>query len=253
MPESFRFSRPEWLDETASTSDILKLRVASGNPPPSGTVVAARRQTAGRGRMGAPWLSAREGDVMFSFLWTGGMSLDEAATLPLACGLGVRDFLAAAPLRIPAACKWPNDIYVGDGKMCGILTEGGVSADGLLRLVIGIGINVRARPGRDEEIGRTTVSLEELGPGRYAPEDLLPNVLHFLEGRIDAWQRGGFRTIRTDFTANLWGLGRSLTARLEGGRVTGTVTGIGDRGELAIRLADGTIRLIASVSAIEGA
>ncbi len=251
MHEPFRFSRPEWLDETASTSDYLKQRVAGGAPP-SGTVVAAKRQTAGRGRMGAPWLSAREGDVMFSFLWTGDMTLDDAGTLPLACGLGVRDFLASAPLRIPAACKWPNDIYVGDGKMCGILTEGGVSADGLLRLIIGIGINVRARPGRDEEIGRTTTSLEELVPERYSPEELLPGVLRSLENRLTVWQRGGFNAIRSDFTANLWGLGHSVTARVDGSRVTGTITGVGDKGELAIVLPDRTSRHIASVSAIEG-
>ncbi|MCC8167090.1 MAG: biotin--[acetyl-CoA-carboxylase] ligase [Planctomycetes bacterium] len=250
--EPFRFSPPEWLDETASTSDCLKERVATGTPPPAGTVVAARKQTAGRGRMGASWLSAREGDVMFSFVWTGAIGPDQAGTLPLACGLGVRDFLAAAPFRVPAACKWPNDIFVGDGKMCGILTEGGVAADGLLRLVVGIGINIRARPGRDAAIGRTTVSLEELVPGRYHPEELLPGVLRCLENRINAWQRGGFPAIRADFTANLWGLGRTLTARLDGGRVTGVVTGIGDNGELAITLPDGSGRLIASVSAIEG-
>ncbi len=244
----FSFLEPEWADETTSTNDVLKSRLAASPPPPSGTVFAARRQTRGKGRLGNAWHSAKAGDLTFSFVWRGWTRLEEAGTLSLACGLAVRDFLAG--LGIGAECKWPNDVFAGGAKICGIILEGGMGADGLA-LVAGIGVNVAHLPERDAALGRPTASIERCLGHADAPELLLPALLRCLEARITAWQRGGFGALRSDMERALWGRGREVRARTPSGPVDGVVAGLGEKGELLVRSEDGRLIAVSSVAALE--
>jgi BirA family biotin operon repressor/biotin-[acetyl-CoA-carboxylase] ligase len=246
---AFTFLPPEWADETPSTNDALRERLSSSAPPPSGTVFAARRQTKGKGRLGNVWRSAESGDLTFSFIWKSGMALRDAGTLSLACGLAVRDFLAE--LGIAAECKWPNDVFVGDAKICGILFEGG-SNFGSLALVAGIGVNLRAQPGRDAELGRPTASIEQCLGRIEKPETLLPSLLRCLERRITAWQAGGFAAIRDDMESALWGRGKPVAARTPSGRVEGIVAGLGEGGELLVLTPGGRTVKVGSVTSLDG-
>lgn len=244
----FAFRAPEWVDEAPSTNDVLKQRLASPEPPPSGTVFAARRQTKGKGRLGNVWHSSAEGDLTFSFVWKGDIPLEEAGTLPLACGLAVRDFLSG--LGIEAECKWPNDVFVDNAKICGILIEGGTGPGGL-SLVTGIGVNVRAQPERDRALGRPTASLEKCLGYAENPETLLSSLLLCLEMRITAWQLGGFAVLRKDMEQALWGRGKGVKARTPAGPIEGIVAGVGDNGELLVRSEKNEIIRIASVAALD--
>ncbi|MCC8190286.1 MAG: biotin--[acetyl-CoA-carboxylase] ligase [Planctomycetes bacterium] len=248
----FAFRPPIWLDETASTNSWLKARAAADPNLAVGTVVAARRQTGGRGRMDGVWLSAPEGDITFSFLWRGRRPPLAVGSLPMACALGVRDFLAGAPWTIATACKWPNDVLVGDAKICGILTEGTGVAPGPLTLIIGIGLNVRRLAGREACLGRATAAMEDVYPAVPPAETLLPLLLERLAVRITAWSHRGFAALRTDYEACLWGRGRTVAAKTAAGTVRGTVLGLGEDAELLLRTADGTVVPVASVSALEG-
>lgn len=248
----FAFAPPLWLDEATSTNDVLRERLASGVPTPPGTVVAARRQTRGKGRMGGVWQSSPKGDLTFSFYWASRRSPLVAATLPMACALGVRDFLALPPWRIPTRCKWPNDVLAGEAKICGILAEAAAGRDGGLDLVVGIGVNLRPVPGRDAALGRATAAMEDFCPGAGEPEALLPPLLEVLAGRLRLWSRGGFPALRGDLEACLWGVGRRIATKTAAGRVQGVVAGLGEGGELLLRRDDGGIVAVASVTALEG-
>ncbi len=270
----FAFLAPEWAASAGSTNDVLKERLASASPPPSGAVFAARRQTRGRGRMGNAWQGAESGDLLFSFVWKSGMPLAAAGTLSLACGLAVRDFLGGIGLK--AACKWPNDVFVGDAKICGILLEGGRSAGAddvdcapdALAVVAGIGVNLRHQPGRDEALGRETASVERCLGRVLAPEEALSALLPCLERRITAWQGGGFAAIRGDMEAALWGRGRAVRVRTRGAvagagvvagavsgavsaAVSGVIAGLGENGDLLVRAEGGEILAVGSVAALE--
>ncbi len=250
----FAFLPPEWAEEASSTNDALKARLASASPPPSGTVFAARRQTKGKGRLGNAWLSAPAGDLTFSFLWRGRASLDEAGCLSLACGLAVRDFLAE--LGIEAGCKWPNDVFVGDAKICGILIEGGLAGGGgpggELALVVGIGVNLRGQAERDAALGRKTASVEQCLGAAAAPEALLPPLLRRLALRIASWRDGGFAALRADMEEALWGRGRPARARTPQGVVEGVVAGVGEQGELLLETGDKETIPVRSLSALDG-
>ncbi|MFL5561441.1 MAG: biotin--[acetyl-CoA-carboxylase] ligase [Gemmatimonadaceae bacterium] len=137
------------LDSTPSTLDVAHTVAADGAP--DGTLVLAETQTAGRGRSGKRWTSAPAAGIWLTLV---ARNLD-AATLPLlALRLGIA---AGAALESFAnetiGVKWPNDLYVGRGKLAGILAEARWR-DGLPEWVaIGMGINVSRPPGVSDAAG----------------------------------------------------------------------------------------------------
>lgn len=229
----FHFLAPVWLEETDSTNSEIKRRLIEAPDLPSGTVVAARFQSGGKGRMGNAWYAAPDSCLMFSFLWKGAVRLDKAGTLPMACSLAIADFLREHAIH--ALCKWPNDVLVGDAKICGILTEAPPARDGVAALVVGAGVNLRDDPERDRRLGLSTASMESASGLRHLPFPLLPELLRHLERRIDAWNAGGFAAIMDDFLARMWGMGVRLRVRTPSGPVYGRVVGLGDNGELRLK------------------
>ena len=116
---------------------------------PHGTVLWSLRQTAGRGRSGRSFLSP-EGGLYYSMLLRF-PDADErlTAVTPLAAVAAVRALRKVC--GIEARIKWPNDLLTDGGKLCGILTESTVGANGM-QIIVGIGINVNTQsfPGLPE-------------------------------------------------------------------------------------------------------
>jgi BirA family biotin operon repressor/biotin-[acetyl-CoA-carboxylase] ligase len=135
-----------------STNTHLKTLAAEGAP--EGTVVVALEQTAGRGRMGRSFFSPRGAGVYFSLLFRPKMSAMDATLVTTAAAVAVTDALKSVT-GVNALIKWVNDVYVGEKKVCGILTEGSfnVETGGLDSIVLGIGINIEPPPeGFPEEL-----------------------------------------------------------------------------------------------------
>lgn len=129
---------PEWRVEEysalPSTQELIRQRLAAGEDV-DGLVVRAAEQPAGRGQRAKPWASGPGGSYQSFALkdrWEGALSRP-AITLLLAVHLA--EALREAGARV--SVKWPNDLYLGSGKVGGILSE-------LLRshLVVGVGVNV---------------------------------------------------------------------------------------------------------------
>lgn len=247
----FRFRTPEWHDSLPSTNTYLRERQRR-SPSPSGTVVAAVAQTAGRGRMGNAWFSPPGADLTFSFLWRGGIGLAAAGTFSLACGLAVADFLAS--LGLPPRCKWPNDILLAGAKVCGILCES-VSPPGYVELVAGIGMNLAEDRERTARAGQPVASLESALGEPPTPRETLPRLLPFLEARVNQWIGAGFSAMAADYAAVMWGTGTRTRIRTGAGDlpVFGTLAGVGDDGRLLLRGDDGGKLEISSAVAIEPA
>lgn len=137
-----------------------------GQDAPSGTVVLAEEQTAGRGRDGRTWRSPAGG------AWLGMLlrpPLPAPGVLSLRVGLVLADVveevLGVSPASLSgprAALKWPNDVLVHDRKVAGILSEGRWQGDHLQWLGVGIGINVAN--DIPVELTDRAISLRELRP-----------------------------------------------------------------------------------------
>ncbi len=153
--------------------------------------------------------------------------------------------------RGAVACdiKWPNDLYVGDRKLGGILIEHSLQSEYLSRSVIGIGINVRQRKF-DPSLPNPTSIANELPPDAapVAPDELLAAFckafsLRFAQVGTDA----GCKALHADFTARLWRgdatENHPYRDAASGERFEATVAGVdADTGELILHLASGEIR-----------
>lgn len=248
----FRFRTPEWHDTLPSTNTYLRERQRH-SPSPSGTVVAALTQTAGRGRLGNAWFSPPGMDLTFSFLWRGKVALAAAGTFSLVCGLAVADFLSS--LGLSPRCKWPNDILLTDAKICGILCESASPPGGGVELVAGMGVNLAEDRERTIRAGQPVASLEAALGKSPPPREALERLLPFLETRVTQWMDAGFSAMLTDYAAIMWGAGARTRVRTGLGdrMVFGTLVGVGPDGRLLLREDDGGKVEISSAVAIEPA
>lgn len=131
------------FEEVGSTLDVAHAEGERGDP--AGTLVIADAQTAGRGRMGRSWRSDPGAGIWLTLL--------ERPTSTESLGvLALRLALAVAPALDPFAgastlLKWPNDVYVGERKLAGVLVEARWRGPRLDWVAIGVGINVRPPAG----------------------------------------------------------------------------------------------------------
>lgn len=134
------------LTTVDSTNLYAKSYIAKSSPI-DGTVILADEQTAGRGQMGNIWQAASGKNLTFSIVYkTNFLLAKEQYWLTMAVSLAVR----AAVEKLLIEChspsitriKWPNDVYVDDKKICGILIENTIQGSFLNYSIIGVGLNV---------------------------------------------------------------------------------------------------------------
>lgn len=149
----------EVLQQIDSTNTELMRRVRAGQLDP--LLLVAESQTAGRGRLGRDWQSD-ESSLTFSL----GLPLEMADWSGLSLAVGVS---VATSLHPDLQLKWPNDVWLQDRKLAGILIE--TASVGAMRYaVIGVGVNIAAREARG--LSTAPASLQELLPGIDAPQTL---------------------------------------------------------------------------------
>ena len=145
---ALRYANPELLhvyDQIDSTN--IRLTQMAREKAPHGTVVVANQQTAGRGRLGRKFASPPGSGIYLSVLIRPDTDLAGAVPVTSATAVAVCEAVRELTGK-DAGIKWVNDIYIGDRKICGILTEAAADLEsgGLASVVIGIGVNFRANP-----------------------------------------------------------------------------------------------------------
>ncbi len=172
-----------WVDSARSTNSLLARDVSA---LPHGAVVAARRQTAGRGQRGNSWESEPDANLTFSMLLRPSVIAAAAQfELSMVVALSVCDSLAEAS-AMEFKVKWPNDIYCGDKKICGILIENSLEGRHIARSIVGIGINVNQR--RFISDAPNPVSLVNLTGHTFDLGCLLVDVCDRLLSRLAAYE-----------------------------------------------------------------
>ena len=162
--------RIKWLEEADSTNNVLLRHISDYD---NLSVVAAVNQTAGRGQRGNRWLSAPGDNLTFSLLLKPErLPAREVMAITCLATLAVRDTLRSED--VPAVIKWPNDIYVGKRKICGMLVENGLAGPDIAWSVVGIGINLNQTQFPGEVLN--PISLKRLTGRSYELEPFLEKV-----------------------------------------------------------------------------
>jgi BirA family biotin operon repressor/biotin-[acetyl-CoA-carboxylase] ligase len=177
------------LAECDSTNSELMRRADNGAP--SGSVVVADRQSAGRGRRGRSWLSEPTRSLTFSVLWRFAGRADRLAGLSLAVGVALARALEGLG-AVGVALKWPNDVIVqsagGHAKLAGILVELSTDRRGTVA-IIGIGLNLEVPSGDLPQAAAGLADSMFRVPGRHV---LLAAILGELATTLDAFAVAGF-------------------------------------------------------------
>ena len=233
-----------WFDELESTNAEARRLAETGEGGP--LWIAARRQTAGRGRRGRAWESA-PGNLAATLLAVTELPPAEAAQLSFVTALAVADLACAFVPDDLVRLKWPNDVLVDGAKVSGILIESGPQSNGGLWLAIGVGINLSQAP-QDLPYPATALAAHlRADAATPTPEAALARLAGLMAARVDQWRDEGFAAVRRDWLGRAAGMGQPCTARMgDGSAVTGVAEGLDIDGALLLRMDDGQVRRIAA-------
>lgn len=230
------------LDSVNSTNDYLKKLGNEGCE--NGTVVAAREQTRGKGRLGRTWQSKKDDGIAFSVLLRPNVAPSEVSAITPLAGLAVCKAIREYT-KLDCVIKWPNDIIVGRKKLVGILTEMSAEFDAVEYVITGIGSNVD-HTSFPEEIAFKATSLL-LETGRHIDKnEFLACVLEHLENEFVKNNLELTPTALSEYTDLCATVGRSVTFQRGTRRISGMAVGVSEYGELKVMMSDGTISLVNS-------
>ena len=243
-----------WYPEVASTNDLAGALAERGSP--EGCVVAAHAQTAGRGRQGRSWLSPPGAGLYVSTVLR--PAAHAVSLVTIAAGVAVAEGIQAATGLDPRV-KWPNDVFLGERKVAGVLAEAssglGIRDSGfgvrdsrsggqVQYVVLGFGVNVLPAAYPPDIAARATSLEGEVG--RAVDRGLLlAECLSHLAARYAELQGG-----RADLVMRAWRaragstLGRRVSWDSAGGVRQGTAEDIDDSGALLVRTEAGLVPVI---------
>jgi len=177
-----RFTHELYFSSLPSTNTFLKENYREF---PNFTVVVAKRQTAGRGRLGRTWHSGD--DLLLSVLIKDRLAPQDVPKLSLVAAAALWKALSAV---IPAEIKWPNDIVCGGKKIAGILSEAIIASTGTEAVIIGFGVNVNTRD-YPAELADKAASLLLLTGAPHDIEGLKEKLLENLDLFYGSFLEGG--------------------------------------------------------------
>lgn len=220
-----------YFDSIDSTNTKAKELAEEGHP--SGTLVVADRQTAGKGRRGRSWESPTGIGIFMTLMLKPEINPNHASMLTLVAAMATTRAIRRVT-GVPAMIKWPNDIVMNGKKVCGILTEMSAQFDYINHIVIGIGINVH-NEDFPEEIAQTASSIY-LESGQHIHRASL--IEAFLEEFEDVYaeylKTEDMEGLQKEYDAMLVNRGRQVRVLDPKEPFEGKAMGITKKGELIV-------------------
>lgn len=237
------------LEVTESTnSTALELGERGAVP---GTVVVARAQTLGRGRLNRFWLSRPGMGLYFSLILRPQLAPENLSKITLAAGLAITGALEVL-YCIEAKIKWPNDLLLNGRKFGGILTETGSFShlpEGQNPLVVvGVGLNLfPPQGGFPTDLEERATALSRHVDEEIDAEALLQTCAAAIEKEVGRLERGEFAAILEEWCRRDAVYGKKLSwVTRQGHVVTGVALGPDAEGLLRIRDGEGKVHTVLS-------
>ncbi|MCK4546784.1 MAG: biotin--[acetyl-CoA-carboxylase] ligase [Candidatus Eisenbacteria sp.] len=218
-----------------STNDLARrlARQRSGRS----LLVLAEAQTAGRGRRNRRWFSPPGVGLWFSLVLWPKLHPAEISPLGLLASVAVASALCE-DLELEAKVKWPNDVWVGGRKVCGILSEL-EEVRGRQCAILGIGINVNQQEADfPEDLRGAAASLRMLVGSIVERDSILRTVLHGLAARYACFDESGFAPFREEWEALSLMTGRVVRVESGANSVEGVALGLTEAGALRVSVSE---------------
>lgn len=218
--------------DTKSTNEDAFLLALQGAG--EGVAVLADSQSKGRGRYGRSWHSPPGKNIYLSVILRPPIGLDEASRIPILAGV-------AAAETIEYFCtgnvflKWPNDVFMDNKKVCGILTQLKAAEHQIHFIVLGIGINVNIKAEEfPDELKASATSMLVQNGAFLKREDV---IIIFFE-KLAKWYKKllkkGFEDIQSAWLKKTDMIGKKVIINCLGEMISGSAQGIDNRGSLIL-------------------
>lgn len=210
-------------------------RRLAGGGASHGAVIWAKRQSAGRGRLGREWVSS-DGNLFVTVLINPPVALEQCPQLSFVAALAVAETLEGIlPESAKIACKWPNDVLVSGKKIAGILLEAFTTkeiAHEKQWIAVGVGINVDSAP---EHVMFPATWLRGEGVELISAKIVLSRFVHHFIQYYDMWAAKGFAPIEKAWKCRAHQLGKAVEVIVGDAQVTGVFEGIDAAGCMLLR------------------
>ncbi len=229
-----------YFDYLASTMDLaMQLGMQAA---PGGTLVLAESQTRGRGRLGRSWFSPKYKGIYLSLILRPGILPAASPILTLLSAISICEAIKKV-VDLDAQIKWPNDVFIHNKKVSGILTEMNAEVDKVNFVVIGIGLNVNN--DKKSLIAQAT-SLKEQAGAPVSRVLLLQELLRRIENNYFLLGDKGSQVIIDKWRNFSFTLGRRVKVYCQNKHIEGSAVDIDNDGGLLIRKDSGLIQKVSS-------
>ena len=229
----------ELFQSLGSTNKYLREQAEKSDC--SGSVVLAERQTSGRGRRGKTWVSPFAANIYMSILWDFEQGAQALEGLSLAVGVAVRRALIEVGLE-DVRLKWPNDIYIGNKKLGGILLEMIGDPAGHCSVVIGVGINVSMPASMAVNIDQPWTDCCSESDAPIARSRLAALLIDNIFDILNDFESLGFAGYRDEWQEADAFKGLQGTISTPRDSVSGTVIGVDNSGAVQLKLMSGAVK-----------
>lgn len=245
-----RFTQAGWVLETGSTNRDLMEEATAPDAAPDGpgrrpAVLVTDHQTAGRGTKGRSWFDPPGGSLLLSVRLFPTLAPSKLHLLTMALSVAAAEACGAVA-GVEVGLKWPNDLFVDDRKLAGVLAESSVRAGRVDAVVIGIGLNVNWPAETPADLGEIAVALNQVAGHDIDRAALaIALVVNFDRELAELEGPAGEGTVLGRYRHRSATLGRTVRVELPDGPLVGEAVDLTDDGLLVVRI-DGEDRSFAA-------
>lgn len=224
----------EYMPSCHSTNDSAR-ELISNTAISEGHIVITDHQIKGRGQRGNSWLSEAGKNLTFSIvLKPSFLAVTEQFYLNMVASLAVRNGIADFTEEAKCEVKWPNDVFLNDRKVCGILIENLIKGTHFDYSIVGIGLNVNQL---NISVDRATSLSKEMGC-EFDLQLLLDKILHHFESLYLKLKSGNGVWVKEKYLQHLLGF-RELRRFKSEFEFAGEIVDVLDSGKLKVRTQSG--------------
>jgi BirA family biotin operon repressor/biotin-[acetyl-CoA-carboxylase] ligase len=217
--------------ENLSSTNSYAAALLKNKPVQEGTIIHTNYQTAGRGQTGNTWESENGKNLLISIILYPFMIIpSDQFIISKIISLGICDFIRQHTANV--SIKWPNDIYVNNDKIAGILIEASIIRNEIENIVAGIGLNINQKIFRSG--APNPVSLAMITGKKYDTEECLRNLASNLDRRYKQLLQEKRTEINNDYLINLYRKGEWSDYSDSNGLFEGRIVSVVPDGRLQI-------------------
>jgi len=220
---------------TLTSTNVYSSQLLKNGSLPEGTVVYTNYQSAGKGYFGNSWESEDGKNLLVSIiLYPTFIKPEDQFSLSMAVSSGICDFLESIISR--CYIKWPNDIYVNNDKIAGILIDSAISGETIEYTIVGIGLNINQEKFSNQIPNPTSLNI--LTGKKYNITDCLNKLLIALDKRYKQLVMGEVEYLKKEYTLKLYRYNEWSKFMDINGLFKGRIDSVANDGRLIIEKSD---------------